>query len=38
VFVLEEALLRAFRVGDSRNDQEDRLLDIYYDSEFDPLK
>jgi hypothetical protein len=30
--VLEDALLRAFLVGDSGNDQEDRLLDVYYDS------
>jgi len=36
--VLEDALLRAFLVGDSRNDQEAWLLDVYYDSEFDPLK
>ena len=36
--MLEDALLRAFLVGDSGNDQEDRLLDVYCDSEFDPLK
>jgi uncharacterized membrane protein YfhO len=38
VLVFEDALPRAFLVGDSQNVQEDRLLDVYYDSEFDPLK
>ena len=38
VLVFEDALPRAFLVGDSQNVHEDRLLDVYYDSEFDPLK
>ena len=38
VLVFEDFLPRAFLVGDSQNVHEDRLLDVYYDSEFDPLK
>jgi hypothetical protein len=38
VLVLEDSLPRAFLVNDSRNLQEDKLLEVYYDSEFDPLK
>jgi uncharacterized membrane protein YfhO len=38
VLVFEDALPRAFLVGDSQNVNEDRLLEVYYDSEFDPLK
>ena len=38
VLVFDDALPRDFLVGDSQNVQEDRLLEVYYDSEFDPLK
>ena len=38
VLVFEDALPRAFLVGDSQIIQENRLLDVYYDPEFDPLK
>ncbi len=38
VKVFEDALPRAFLVGESRNVPEDQLLDVYYDSKFDPLK
>jgi uncharacterized membrane protein YfhO len=37
VLVFEDALPRAFLVGDSQNVNEDRLLEVYYDSEFDLL-
>jgi hypothetical protein len=36
--VFEDVLPRAFLVGDSQNVHEDRLLEVFYDSEFDPLK
>jgi hypothetical protein len=35
--VFEDALPRAFLVGDSQNVHEDSLLEFFYDSEFDPL-
>ena len=38
VLVFEDTLPRAFLVGDSQIIQENRLLDVYYDPEFDPLK
>ncbi|MBC8285368.1 MAG: YfhO family protein [Nitrospinae bacterium] len=38
VKVFEDVLPRAFLVGESRSVPEDKLLDIYYDSKFDPLK
>ena len=38
VLVFDDALPRAFLVGDSRTVQKDKLIDVYYDPEFDPLK
>ena len=38
VLVFEDALPRAFLVDDSQNVHKDSLLEVYYDSEFDPLK
>ena len=38
VLVFEDPLPLAFLVGDSQNVHEDRLLEVYYDSEFDQLK
>ena len=38
MLVFEDVLPRSFLVGDSQNVHEDRLLEVFYDLEFDPLK
>ena len=38
VLVFEDALPRVFLVDDSQNVHKDSLLEVYYDSEFGPLK
>ena len=38
MLVFEDVLPRSFLVGDSQNVHEDRLLEVYYDSELDPLR